>query len=100
MDDHLYNCLLVSDDSENLKPALGRTAISELALTEYLTRYIAENPGERHNSVTGENAKLRGMLAQSYLGLPTGVDFTRDTAAEIERKLEHFRSWACPRDDG
>ncbi len=98
LDDRLYNCILVKEDDERLKPGkYFDESLSEWALKGYLVEYLADNPGERQNSPTAENAKLRELLAKSYDGLATGIDFNRDSAVEIERKLTQYHAGAWAR---
>ena len=99
LDDRLYNCILVDDDDDRLKPGkYDSSAMSEWQLKGYLMQYLDENPGERQNSVTAENAVLRKMLARVYNGIVTTIDFEKDSASEIQRKLDiHYdnarRDW-------
>ncbi len=101
LDERLHNCILVQEDDERLKPGkYFDDSMSEWALKGHLLEYLADNPGERHNSVTGENAMLRSLLARTYSGLPTGVDFNKDSAAEIERKLTNYHTGVAARSGG
>lgn len=98
LDDRLYNCILVTEDDERLKPGkFIDDTMSEWQLSRHLTEYLADHPGERQNSPTAENAKLRELLAKTYSGLSTGIDFTRDSAVKIEQKLTEYHSGAWGR---
>ncbi|WJJ55036.1 hypothetical protein [Xanthomonas phage RTH11] len=99
LDDRLYNCILVDDDDDRLKPGkYDNATMSEWQLKAYLIQHLDENPGERQNSVTAENAVLRQMLSRVYRGIVTSIDFEKDSASEIQRKLDtHYtdaqRQW-------
>lgn len=98
LDERSYNCLFVKDDSHYLKPDdRFDSTLSDALLEDYLIQHLADNPGERQNSPTAENAKLRELLAKTYSGLSTGIDFTRDSAVMIEQKLTEYHSGAWGR---
>lgn len=95
LDDRLYNCLLVSDDAEELKSTGFNTTMSDYELRSHLVQYLAENPGERENSLTAENRTLRQLLGNVYRGIITSsnIDFDRDSVTVIKRKLdEHYEN--------
>lgn len=98
LDDRLYNCILVKEDDERLQPGkIIDSTLPDVLLEDYLIRHLADNPGERQNSPTAENAKLRELLAKTYCGLSTGIDFTHDSAMRIEQKLTEYHSGAWGR---
>lgn len=93
LDDHLYNCRLVADDSKDLEYSEFGTHLPESLLKDYLIEYVAEHPGERATSITVENALLRQMLANVYRGMLTSstINWETDSVVDLKRKLdEHY----------
>lgn len=105
LDASVLNCCVIqdahwdverNDDSEYLRPV--ETYHSLRSKTE---EYVRQHPEERQNSLPNENAILRRLLAIRVGGtalytddgelqdssVMPAIDFKRDSAIEIERKL-------------
>lgn len=97
LDEKVYNCVIVEADSLE---GSDYSDDSDL-IRDYTVQWLEANPGKHPESLTQENLRLRRLLAFHVCGtllytdddelqdnteMPV-IDFKRDSALEISRKL-------------